>query len=307
MRLGLYTFSLQRVPFDELLDLASESGIEALELGVSGRAATPGFEAETLLQDSERRAEIQESIAKHGMAISALNATSNPLHPNGEIRKRYLSGLKAAIRLAAQLGVTRVVTGAGCPGESERSRHPAWVVFSEGYQTVLEWQWEQAAVPIWKEIAAYAKEHGVRICIEVLPGTLTYNTDSFLRFRSLIGETIGANFDPSHLIWQGMDPRVVARAWTGGIYHAHAKDTLINEAEVSRNGVIEIRPFADWESRSWSFCTVGDGHDAAFWRSVLTSMQAAGYDDVWSIEHEDPTLDERAGVRRNADFLRRLL
>ena len=135
LRLGLYTFSLQRVPFDELLDLASESGVEALELGVSGRATTPGFEAETLLQNSERRAEIQESIAGHGMAISALNATSNPLHPNVEMRERYLNGLKAAIRLAAQFGVTRVVTGAGCPGESEQSRHPLGLYFPRATRT----------------------------------------------------------------------------------------------------------------------------------------------------------------------------
>lgn len=307
MKLGLYTFSLRDIPFGELLDLAKESGIEAIELGVSGRSSTPGFEAELLLQNPERRAEVQEAITSHGMVISALNATCNPLHPDNEVRGRYLDGLRAAIRLAAEMGVTRIVTGTGCPGESERSRNPAWVMFSEGYHDVLEWQWRDAAIPIWKKIAADATEHGVRICIEVLPGTLAYNTDSFLRFRSLVGEAIGANFDPSHFFWQGMDPRVVARALAGCIYHAHAKDTLINEREVSRNGLFETRPFADWESRAWSFCAVGDGHDAVFWRSVLTSMQAAGYNDVWSIEHEDPTLDDRVGVRRNADFLRQLL
>ena len=307
MKAGLFTFQVSKIPFGELLDIAQESDIEAVELGVTGYTVTPGFEVERLSKDSDRRAEVLEAISNHGMKISALNAMCNPLHPDLEVRERHLEGLKAAITLAAELGVNRVVTGSGCPGESERSRHPTWVVYSEGYEDVLEWQWRDVATPIWKDLASFATDHDVRICIEVHPGMLAYNTDSFLRLRSLAGDAVGANFDPSHLLWQGMDPRVVAKALTGCIYHAHAKDTVINAVEVSRNGVIETRPFADWPSRAWSFCAVGDGHDAVFWRSVVTSMQSAGYDDIWSIEHEDPTLDERAGIRRNAAFLRQVL
>lgn len=307
MKAGLFTFQVQGIPFDELLDLARESGIEAVELGVTGHVSTPGFEAELMLRDAGRRADVQDAIADRGMQISALSAVCNPLHPDPEIRTRNLEGLKAAIRLAAQMGVNRVVTGAGCPGESEGSRHPTWAVFSEECAEVLEWQWSQVASPIWKDLGSYATDLGVRICVEIYAGTLAYNTDSFLRLRSLVGEAIGANFDPGHLLWQGMDPRVVARELTGCIYHAHAKDTVINQREVSRNGVIEIRPAADRASRAWSFCALGDGHDAVFWRSVVTSLQAAGYDDVWTIEHEDLTLDERGAIRRNANFIRQLL
>lgn len=307
MKAGLFTFQVSTIPFPELLDLAQEAGIEAVELGVTGHTVTPGFEVERLARDTDHRSQILEQISNHGMVVSALNAMCNPLHPDKEVRSRHLDGLKAAIRLAAEIGVGRVVTGSGCPGESDRSRHPTWVVYSEGYADVLEWQWHDVATPIWKDLSDYAKEHGVRICIEVHPGMLAYNTDSFLRLRALAGDVVGANFDPSHLLWQGMDPRVVAKALKGCIYHAHAKDTVINSGEVSRNGVIETRPFAEWPSRAWSFCAVGDGHDAVFWRSVVTSMQAAGYDDVWSIEHEDPTLDDRVAIRRNAAFIRQLL
>jgi sugar phosphate isomerase/epimerase len=305
LKVGLFTYSVEGIPFDEVLGLAQESGIEAVELGVGGGSPSPGLDAEMLLTDSARRAHVQDSVAGHGMVISALNASCNPLHPNLERRTRNLDFLKTAIRLGAKMGVTRVITSAGCPGESERSLHPAFVVESEGSDEVLEWQWKEVAEPIWKEIGSYATEHGVRICIEILPGRLAYNTDSFLRLRNLVGEAVGANFDPSHLIWQGMDPNVVARELTGCIYHAHAKDTVINPREMSRNGMIETRE--DRSSRSWSFCTVGDGHDAVYWRSVVISMQAAGYDDVWSIEHEDSTLDERSAIRRNASFIRGLL
>jgi sugar phosphate isomerase/epimerase len=307
MKAGLFIFQVSKIPFPELLDLAQEVGIQAMELGVSGHTVTPGFEVETLTKDVERRAEILKQISDHGMVVSALNAMCNPLHPDQEVRAKHLEGLKAAISLAAEIGVGRVVTGSGCPGESERSRHPAWVVYSEGFADVLEWQWHDVATPVWKDLAAFANHHGVRICIEVHPGMLAYNTDSFLRLKDIGGDAVGANFDPSHMLWQGMDPRVVARALSGCIYHAHAKDTVINAAAVSRNGVIETRPFDDWTSRAWSFCAVGDGHDAVFWRSVVTAMKAAGYDDVWSIEHEDPTLDDRAAIRKNAAFLAEVL
>src|SRR5262249_26011930 len=149
---------------------ATASGVSAVELGVAGRSTTPGFEAASLLQDADRRGEIQRALADHGIVISALNATANPLHPDPEMRAHYMEAVRSAICLAAELGVTRVVTGAGCPGESEHSRRPAWVVFSESYRDVLDWQWNEVAAPIWKDLGAYAADHGVRICIEVLPG-----------------------------------------------------------------------------------------------------------------------------------------
>jgi sugar phosphate isomerase/epimerase len=307
VKVGLYTFSLREMKLSELLTLARDAGVEAIELGVGGRATTPGYEARALLDQPDRLAELKELVAGHGMEICAFNSTSNPLHPDTEIRERYLGDLKAAIRLAAESGVGKVVTGMGCPGESAHSLNPAWVMFSEGAPAVLEWQWAEVAIPIWREIAAYAAHYGVRICIEVLPGTLAYNTSTFLRLRDAVGEAVGANLDPSHFFWQGIDPGVVARELRGCIYHAHAKDTVFNRPEVARNGVLEWRPFEEWQARSWSFCAMGDGHDAVFWRWFMTSLLAAGYDGPWCIEHEDNTLDARTAIRRNAEFLKGLL
>jgi sugar phosphate isomerase/epimerase len=307
MKPGLFTFQVSDIPFEQLLDEAKSCGIQAVELGVTGNTLTRGLEVERLLGDHDRRAQLVHQISSRGLSISAINAMCNPLHPDLETRNRNLTGLKSAIQLSAELGVNRVVTGAGCPGESAQSRNPAWVMYSEGSSEILRWQWDEVAKPVWKELGAYARDRGVRICIEVHPGTLAYNTDSFLRLRAIGGDAVGANFDPSHLLWQGMDPRVVAEALSGCIYHAHAKDTVMNQAAISRNGVIESREIDDWEARSWSFCAMGDGHDAVFWRSVVTKLRAAGYDDVWSIEHEDATLGSLEAIKRNAAFVKRIL
>ena len=215
-----------------------------------------------------------------------------------------LTRRSCAVRCGSQseIGVQRVVTGAGCPGESGTSQNPVWIAYSEGAE-VLNWQWDSVATPTWRELGAEARDLGVQLCIEVHPGTLAFNTDSFLRLREIAGEAVGANFDPSHFLWQGMDPNVVASALTDCIFHAHAKDVATNRYLLARNGVMEHRPLLDREHRAWSFCSFGDGHDAPFWSTVLKSVRTAGYADVWSIEHEDASLDSRTAVRKAAAFL----
>ena len=96
---------------------------------------------------------------------------------------------------------------------------------------ILEWQWDERAAPYWSEAAAFAKDHGVRVAIELHPGFLAYHTDSFNRLREIGGETIGVNFDPSHLFWQGMDPLVCVRELGDAIFHVHAKDTWLDAPE----------------------------------------------------------------------------
>ena len=80
-------------------------------------------------------------------------------------------------------------------------------------------------IPYWKKTAEFARNHGVtKIAFEMHPGFCVYNPETILRIREAVGETIGANFDPSHLIWQGIDPVAAIRALEGAIYHFHAKD-----------------------------------------------------------------------------------
>ena len=91
----------------------------------------------------------------------------------------------------------------------------------------------------------FAKDHGVRVAIELHPGFLAYHTDSFNRLREIGGETIGVNFDPSHLFWQGMDPLVCVRALGDAIFHVHAKDTWLDEPNIALNGVLDTKPYTD--------------------------------------------------------------
>ena len=159
-------------------------------------------------------------------------------------------------------------------------------------------------IPYWKEACAFANAHGVtRIALEMHPGFCVYNPATLLRLREAVGPTIGANLDPSHLFWQGIDPVAAARALAGAIYHVHAKDTKIDSYNTAENGVLDIRHYSDELHRAWVFRTVGYGHDRSFWCNFISNLRLCGYDRVLSIEHEDSymTLDE--GLEKAVAFL----
>jgi sugar phosphate isomerase/epimerase len=169
---------------------------------------------------------------------------------------------------------------------------------------VLDWQWNERAAPYWKDAAAYAKDHGIRVAIELHPGFLAYHTESFYRLRDIGGDTIGVNFDPSHLFWQGMDPLACVRDLGDAIYHVHAKDTWVDEQNVRINGVLDTKPYTDEVRRSWIFRTVGYGHGLEFWRSLISELRLAGYDGAISIEHEDTLMSVNEGFNRAVSFLK---
>ena len=102
--------------------------------------------------------------------------------------------------------------------------------WDSGYLDSLDYQWDEVAVPFWSEIDALARENGVKVAIEMHPQNLVFNPPTLKRLVEKTGAThVGAEMDPSHLFWQGIDP-VAAIEWLGPlVFHAAAKDTRIND------------------------------------------------------------------------------
>jgi len=123
------------------------------------------------------------------------------------------------------------------------------------------------------------------------------------RLREEVGEIIGANFDPSHLMWQGMDIPACVRAIGSAVFHVHIKDVVIHRHNTALVGVIDNRTDVTFRERPWNFCTPGFGHDALWWREFLMALSDVGYDDVLSIENEDPYLQGLDGVVKTCEFL----
>jgi sugar phosphate isomerase/epimerase len=305
MRIGLVTDGLPELPLAELLDTAAKLGIQTLEFGCGNWSSAPHLQLDLLLEAAKNRGTFLGEIGAHGLAISALNCSGNPLHPgaHGEAHRAVTS---KTIRLAGMLGVKRVVMMSGCPG-GPGDANANWVTTAWPPEAarVLEWQWTEQVIPYWTGLVSEARAAGVeRLCLELHGQQIVYNVSSLFRLREAVGPLVGANLDPSHLFWMGADPLAAVPALGDAIYHVHAKDTRINPAVAPVNSLIDVTPNDRITERAWSYVTLGDGHGIAWWRAFCSALREAGYDDVLSIEHEDLALPPIEGVRRSVALLR---
>jgi len=308
MKIGMITDSLGNMSLEELLRTSAELGIERLEFAGGNWSRAPHLRLDLLLESESARREFLARLGDHGIALSALNCSGNPLHP-GEHGQRHREVTQKTIKLASLLGVARVVMMSGCPG-GPGDANANWVTTSwpPEMQTILRYQWEQVLIPYWRGLVAYANGLGVRkLCLELHGHQNVYSVETFRRLREAVGETVGVNFDPSHLMWMGADPLAAIPALDGAIYHVHAKDTRIDPAIAGLNGRIEVKAGDLAEQRAWNYVTLGLGHDEAWWRKFCLVLRKTGYDDVLSIEHEDVSMSPLEGVRRSVELLKRVM
>ena len=292
---------------EETLKILTGLGIHTVEIGAGGYPGKAHCNPEELLADEKKFKKFVDTFKKYDVEICALACHGNPLHPNKEVAAQYDTDFKNAILLAEKLGLDTVIGFSGCPGDHEDAKLPNWVTcaWPEDYVEILEWQWKEKVIPYWTETAAFAKAHGVNhIAFEMHPGFCVYNPETLLKLREAVGDVIGANFDPSHLIWQGIDPVAAIRALKGAIYHVHAKDTKIDKYNTAVNGVLDTKHYGKELERSWVFRTVGYGNNESYWRDLVSNLRLCGYDKVLSIEHEDSVMSIDEGLRKAVSFLK---
>jgi len=307
MKIGIFTVLFGGKPFEEALDYIVENGLEAVEIGCGNYPGKSHCDPDVLLKDKSKLKEFKRAIEDRDLIISGLSCHGNPLHPNKEFALRNHLEQRKAILLAEELGVDRIITFSGCPGDSERAKFPNWVTcpWPDDFLKILKWQWEEKVIPYWSKEVKFAKSHGVKmICLEMHPGFVVYNPETLLKLRNAVGPVIGANFDPSHLFWQGIDPVAAIKTLGKAIYHFHAKDTKIDQYNCKVNGVLDTKHYGDIGNRSWVFRTVGYGNDAKVWKDIISALRTVGYDYVLSIEHEDGLMSIDEGFKKAVSFLK---
>jgi len=309
MKIGLYTDSLQDLSFEAALDWIAEQGIDAVEIGTGNFSTARHCALGELLTSAPARANFKAAIAERGLLLSALNCNGNLLDP--QRGKNAQDVFFKTVQLAKQLAVQTVVTMSGCPGDlSNGGAYPNWVTcnWQPEFYELYERQWAEAITPFWREAGAFAADHGVQVAIEMHPGQSVYNTRTLLRLCEVGGAAVGANLDPSHLFYQGMDPLLVVRALGKGvIFHAHAKDTRLDPHKMAINGGLDPHPMSDLEARTWSYRTLGYGHDEKWWRDFVSELRSVGYDGVLSIEHEDRLMNAREGIIKSTHLLKKIV
>jgi len=312
MKLGVLTVPLYSLTLEDTLKYLKGLGVTAVEIGSGGYPGDGHSHREELLADKSKLKAFQETIDKYGFEISALSTHGNAVHPNKEIAAKFQEDFERTCLLANELGISRVVTFSGCPGDAPGAANPNWVTcpWPDEFSNILEYQWNDVLIPYWTKTIEYAKKYGVdKVALEMHPGFCVYNPESLMKLRNAVGPEIGANFDPSHLIWQGIDPVEAIRylGKNGAMFHFHAKDTKIDKTNTAINGVLDVKHYGDELNRSWVFRSVGYGNDMQKWRDIVSMLRLVGYDHVMSIEHEDSLMTNNEGLEKAIDFLKQAM
>lgn len=266
MEIGILTAPFAGEPLEVVAAFAGEHGFAALEV-VAGAGSkhidTSNFsqaEAERILELMERRA----------LRISSLAMYMNTTPPDPQQRAQVIEQLKKGVDAAKLLGVEVVCTLAGMP-----------VPGKDKFQTI-----EQDCSQVFPPVLEYAGERGVKIALENWFETNLQGLEHWkCLFETVPHENFGLNFDPSHLIWQGIDYIAAVHHFGKRIFHTHAKDTEIREDKLRWLGN---------QARGW-WRYVIPGFGAVRWGEYIGALRAVGYDGVLSIEHEDGAFGREEG------------
>lgn len=324
MKLGAYTACLHDRTLTEALKILGNLGLSGAEVNAGGFIPAPHLPIDQVLGSATAREEYLGQFQQAGIALTGLNVNGNPLHPDPEVGPRHAEDLRRAVEIAGLLGVKRIVAMSGLPAAHAGGTAPSWTVvpWDSVYLDTLDYQWREVAIPFWRDIDARARAADVKVCIEMHPHNLVFNPATLERLVTETDAThVGAEMDPSHLFWQGIDPVAAVEHLGELVLHAAAKDTRINDQNRRIHGVLDDRfrrvPAEEnpvglggrytlnrWpEDASWEFVAVGRGHGQDFWQRFLRVLAAVDPDMAVNIEHEDQELDQVEGLRLAAENL----
>lgn len=315
MKIGMalahgFAINYRGMPFEQALDKIANMGFEAVEISGGNYPGTDFCDPRVLLKDNEKLRSFKKAVEDRGLFISALDCHGNFLHPNKTVAKEHIEVQHNTVLLAERLDIDTICTFSGCPGDQDEAKGPNWITcaWPPEYQEMLEWQWEKKVIPFWKDELDFIQKHGIeKIGIEMHPGFVCYNPETLLKLRRSVGKPIGANLDPSHLFWQGIDVPAVIRELGDAIYHFHAKDSEIDPVNSSINGTLDAKPYSDILHRYWRFRTVGYGQDTMTWKRILSALRMVKYDYVLSMEHEDDLMPVDEGLRKGLTLLKEIM
>jgi sugar phosphate isomerase/epimerase len=280
MKLGFLTACLPQVPLADIAAWAAENDYGALEVAVWPKVGGRDFEAshiDVAHFDDAQAADVTDVFAKHGLTLSSLAYYENNLHPDEERREEIAAHLLHAIDAAAVLGVQTVGTFIG--------RHPGLSVKEN----------VALAEQTFPRLVDYAGERGVKIIIENCvmegwhpdgyPGNIAYSPELWEWMFSL---GLYLNYDPSHLLWIGIDPVTALKPYVDRIPHAQAKDTQLDPLARDRYGFFgkTLSREHPWDEGWWRYRVPGLGQ--VDWSGVVDALYEGGFTGVLSVEHEDP-------------------
>ncbi len=283
MQLGLLTVPFESWTLNEVTDWAVANGYPTLEVaswprssGDSRRyAGVCHLDVDDLSKD--RASEIVDEVVTRGASICGLGFYPNLLHPDADHRASAKAHLLKVIEAASRLDVGVVNTFMGAD-----------------HRVSLQENWEHART-IWPEVVSHATDHGVRIAIENCPmifsadewpsgNNLAYAPAMWRTMLEEFGDTLGLNFDPSHLVWQMIDIERAILEFGERFYFFQAKDVLIDREGLYDHGIMS-------SGVGWQIPRLPGLGDVP-WDRVFSALYRVGYDGPIVVEHEDRQFED---------------
>lgn len=291
MKLGFVSAILPDFSLSEVVDFAAAEGFACVELmcwpegpAVRRYAGVTHVDVSDFNQDKADR--VREVMEEAGVEISGLGYYPNPLTPDADEARVSVEHLKKVIAGAALLGVDTVNTFVG--RDWTRSVDDNWPRFVE----------------VWKPLLAFAEDHRVRIGIENCPmlftrdewpggKNLAHSPAVWRRmFEEIPSESFGLNYDPSHLVWQHMDPVRPVYEFASRIFHVHAKDVKVLRQKLDDEGVLAA-------PLKWHVPKLPGLGDVP-WGRFLSALTDVGYRGPVAIEVEDRAYEDSLEMRKLA-------
>lgn len=312
----LFTGQWADLPITEMARLASEWGYDGLELACWG----DHFEVDRALAEDGYVADHKAMLAGYGLEVYAISnhlvgqaVCDNPIDERHEgilhariwgdgepegVRQRAAQEMKDTARAAAKLGVDLVVGFTGSSIWHTVAMFPpaSEDMIARGYQDFAD---------RWNPILDVFDEVGVRFAHEVHPSEIAYDYYTTVATLEAIGhrEAFGLNWDPSHMVWQGIDPANFILDFADRIYHVDCKDAKVKRADGRRGRMGSHLPWADLR-RGWDFVSVGRGD--VDWEECIRALNDIGYDGPISVEWEDAGMDRLQGAPEALKLLKSL-
>lgn len=229
------------------------------------------------------RAAYEQVLGEGRIGISALIYCRNYLSTDPEEAAQHLAALRERIEFAGALGIDKVVTSTGIDKsvvEGLYDRDPALRDRGNLIRRIPAQSLDRV-VDLFGPLVELAEKNNVRLCFENCPlmGNIAISPVMWKKlFERLPSDHLGLAYDPSHLVWEMIDPYTPLLEFKDKIFHVHAKDTAIDRVKLARTGI--LTDFS-W----WSYRIPGRGE--LDWRQLLGQLTAEGYDGTLSLEHED--------------------
>lgn len=310
----LFTGQWADLPLDELAPMAKDFGYDGVELACWG----DHFEIDKALADDQycdaKRAQLEKhgcqchAISSHlvGQAVcDAIDARHESILPPyvwgdgdpGGVNQRAAEDMKNAARAAKKFGIGVV------NGFTGSSIWPLLYSFPPVPESMIEDGFQQFA-DRWNPILDVFGECGVRFALEVHPTEIAFDIHTAQRALDAVDnrDEFGFNFDPSHLIWQGVDPVEFIRAFPDRIYHVHIKDALVTLNGTS--GILASHLNFGDPRRGWDFRS--PGHGGVNFEEIIRALNVINYAGPLSVEWEDSGMERTYGARDAAQFVHRI-